>query len=197
MKVKDVEDAKKSAKLTELQIRIIDELHHDPSYCEALADKLGFPSKRLNANLHALERRGHLTSWIVAVPLSTAGIRSVRMWRALTERERLEGQVDERRNLWLSNRALELMRPRFEPMLELHRMMRERTPNLEATREPETRSQPPLAHDPSAPWKNHSLNHGIDTLSPTERQEETELEFNPELSAWMTARIADSKVRTL
>jgi len=125
MKVKDVEDAKKSAKLTELQIRIIDELHHDPSYCEALTDKLGVPSKRLNANLHALETRGHLTSWIVAVPLSTAGIRSVRMWRPLTERERLERQVDGRRNLWLSNRALELMRPRFEGMLELHRMMKE------------------------------------------------------------------------
>jgi DNA-binding MarR family transcriptional regulator len=126
--VRDVEDAKRSAKLTGLQIRVIDELGRSPSYCEALADDLKVSSKRLNANLHALERRGHLTTWIVAVPLSTAGIRSVRMWRPLTERERLEKRVDERRNLWLSNRALELMRPRFEPMLELHRMMRERTP---------------------------------------------------------------------
>jgi len=121
---RDVDNAKRSAKLTGLQIRVIDELGQSPSYCEALADKIGIPSKRLNANLHALERRGYLTSWIVTVPLSTAGIRSVRMWRPLTELERLERRVDERRNLWLSRRALELMRPRYERMLEFHGMMK-------------------------------------------------------------------------
>ena len=129
----ELEELKKSARLTAVQMKILGVLGSGPSYVAAIAEAAQVSEETARRNLIALKSLGYLTNWTHTFHEGTLHNIAVSAWRLLTDQERSQGRVDPNR----SRRSLKTLdnkiRIRFSRTLELHQIMKEAAEKDHAT----------------------------------------------------------------
>jgi len=121
----ELEELKKSARLTAVQMRILGVLGSGPSYVAAIAEAAQVSEETARRNLMTMKTLGYVTNWTHTFHEGTLHNIAVSAWRLLTDQERSQGRVDPNR----SRRSLKTLdnkiRFRFSRTLELHQIMKE------------------------------------------------------------------------